>query len=129
MYPEDLLYSEEHEWISIQDHTGTIGITDYAQSELGDVVFVELPHVGDKLQAKEPFGSVESVKAVSEVYSPVSGEIVEVNDKLADKPEMINDDPYGNGWMVKVRLSDPAELEELFSAQEYEEYLAAKPEE
>ena len=128
MYPEDYLYSKDHEWISAQDSEGTIGITDYAQHELGDVVYVDLPEVGDNLEANEPFGSVESVKAVSEIFAPVSGEIIEVNSKLLDSPEMINESPHQQAWMVKVRLSNPDELRGLLSAEEYEEYLEEQAE-
>ena len=123
MYPEDYLYSKDHEWISVQGSEGIVGITDYAQHELGDVVYVDLPEVGDSLEANEPFGSVESVKAVSEIFAPVSGEIIEVNSKLLDSPEMINESPHQHAWMVKIRLINPDELRGLLSAEEYEEYL------
>jgi glycine cleavage system H protein len=123
MYPEKYLYSKDHEWISIQDNIGTIGITEFAQHELGDVVYVDLPEVGDAFDSGEPFGSIESVKAVSEVFCPISGEIVEVNPKLEPNPELINQSPHENAWMIKVRITNPAELKELLSAQEYEEYL------
>jgi glycine cleavage system H protein len=123
MYPEDNLYSKDHEWISIQDNVGTIGITDYAQHELGDVVYVDLPEVGDTFEAGEPFGSVESVKAVSEVFCPVGGEVIEVNSKLEESPELINESPHQKAWMIRVRLSNSDELKELLSAEEYEEYL------
>ncbi len=123
MYPEDNLYSKDHEWISVQNNVGTIGITDYAQHELGDVVYVDLPEVGDTFEANDPLGSVESVKAVSEVFCPVSGEVVEVNSKLEENPELINESPHQNAWMVKIRLSNPEELKELLSAEEYEEYI------
>ena len=123
MYPEENLYSKDHEWITIQDSIGTIGITDYAQHELGDVVYVDLPEVGDSFEAGEPFGSVESVKAVSEVFCPVGGEVIEVNSKLEESPEMINESPHQKAWMIKIRLNSPDELKELLSAEEYEEYL------
>ena len=123
MYPEDYLYSKDHEWISVQENVGTIGITDYAQHELGDVVYVELPEVGDTFESSEPFGSVESVKAVSEVFCPIGGEIIEVNKKLEETPELINQSPHQQAWMIKIRLSDPDELKELLSSEEYEEYL------
>jgi glycine cleavage system H protein len=123
MYPADYLYSKDHEWILVQDKVGTIGITDYAQHELGDVVYVDLPEVGDTFEANEPFGSVESVKAVSEIFCPVSGEVTEINSKLADNPELINESPHQNAWMIKIRFADPEELHELLSAEEYEEYL------
>jgi glycine cleavage system H protein len=123
MYPEDYLYSKDHEWISVQDNIGTIGITDYAQHELGDVVYVDLPEVGDIFESNEPFGSVESVKAVSEVFCPIAGEVIEVNTKLEETPESINQSPHQQAWMIKVRISNPEELKELLSAEEYEEYL------
>ena len=123
MYPEDNLYSKDHEWISVQDNIGTIGITDFAQHELGDVVYVDLPEVGDTFEANEPLGSVESVKAVSEVFCPVGGEVVEVNSKLEESPELINESPHQKAWMVKIRLTNPEELKELLSSEEYEEYL------
>ena len=123
MYPDDYLYSKDHEWILVQDDVGTIGITDYAQHELGDVVYVDLPEVGDNLEANEPFGSVESVKAVSEIFAPISGEIIEVNSKLQDSPEMINESPHERAWMLKIQLSNPDELRGLLSAEEYDEYL------
>ncbi|MDM7998171.1 MAG: glycine cleavage system protein GcvH [Acidobacteriota bacterium] len=128
MYSEANLYTKDHEWILVQDDIGTIGITDYAQHELGDVVYVDLPEVGDTFEANEPFGSVESVKAVSEVFCPVSGEIVEVNAKLEESPELINQSPHDQAWMVKIRLSNPNELKELLSAQAYEEYLQEQAE-
>jgi glycine cleavage system H protein len=123
MYPEDYLYSKDHEWISVQGNVGTIGITDYAQHELGDVVYVDLPEVGDTFESNEPFGSVESVKAVSEVFCPIAGEVIEVNAKLEESPELINQSPHQQAWMIKVRISSPEELKELLSAEEYEEYL------
>ena len=123
MYPEEYLYSKDHEWISVQDSVGTIGITEYAQHELGDVVYVDLPEVGDTFEAGEPFGSVESVKAVSEIFCPIGGEVIEVNSKLEEKPELINESPHQNAWLIKFRLNNPEELKELLSAEEYEEYL------
>jgi glycine cleavage system H protein len=123
MYPQDYLYSKDHEWILVQDTVGTVGITDFAQHELGDVVYVDLPEVGDAFEANEPFGSVESVKAVSEIFSPASGEIIEVNSRLEENPEIINESPHEKAWMVKVRLTNPEELKGLLSANEYEEYL------
>lgn len=123
MYSEENLYSKDHEWILVQNSVGTIGITDYAQHELGDVVYVDLPEVGDTFEAGDPFGSVESVKAVSEVFCPISGEVVEVNSKLEESPELINQSPHEKAWMVKVRITNPEELKELLSAEEYEEYL------
>src|SRR6185312_17116492 len=115
MTPEDSRYATSHEYVHNEGGVGTIGITDYAQKELGDVVFVELPQVGSQLEAGDELGSIESVKAVSELFSPVSGEVVEVNEKLAEKPELVNTDPYGDGWMIKIRLSDQTELDELMS--------------
>ena len=128
MYSEDNLYRKDHEWILVQDNVGTIGITDYAQHELGDVVYVDLPEVGDTFEANEPFGSVESVKAVSEIFCPVSGEILEVNSKLEESPELINQSPHEKAWMIKIRLTNPDELKELLSAEEYEEYLQEQAE-
>jgi glycine cleavage system H protein len=128
MYPEDFLYSKDHEWISVHEDVGTIGITDFAQHELGDVVYVDLPEVGDTFEAGDPFGSVESVKAVSEVFCPVACEIVEVNSKLQETPELINKSPHQQAWMIKVRLTQPEELKELLSAEEYEEYLQEQAE-
>ncbi len=121
--PEELFYTKQHEWISVADDIGTIGITDHAQKELGDVVFVDLPEPGVRVQAHQAFGSVESVKAVSEVYSPVTGRILEVNGELTDGPEVLNKDPYGKGWMLKVKLADAAQLDDLLSADEYMKYL------
>ena len=128
MYPEDYLYSKDHEWMLVQDNVGTIGITDYAQHELGDVVYVDLPEVGDTFEANEPLGSVESVKAVSEVFCPVGGEVTEVNSKLEESPELINESPHQKAWMVKIRLTNAEELKELLSAEEYEEYLQEQSE-
>lgn len=126
--PEDLRYSKDHEWIRIEGDTGTVGITDHAQNSLGDVVYVELPKEGDKFAAHDSFGSVESVKAVSELFLPVAGEIVEVNETLQDEPEKVNNDPYGEGWMVKIRLSDAGEADSLLEAAEYEDFLKAEAE-
>ena len=128
MYPEDYLYSKDHEWILVKDNVGTIGITDYAQHELGDVVYVDLPEVGDTFEASEPFGSVESVNAVSEIFCPVGGEVTEVNSKLEESPEWINESPHQKAWMVKIRLTNPEELKEMLSAEEYEEYLQEQEE-
>jgi len=123
MTPEDNKYAKSHEYVHVEAGIGTIGITDYAQKELGDVVFVELPQVGTQLEAADELGSIESVKAVSELFAPVSGEVVEINETLAEKPELVNTDPYGDGWMIRVRLSDPTELDDLMNAEEYEEYV------
>jgi glycine cleavage system H protein len=123
MYPQEFLYTKEHEWIRVDEGIGTIGITDHAQKELGDIVYVELSKPGDHVTAGESFGTVESVKAVSEVYSPVSGEVVAMNTKLANNPEILNADPHGEAWLVQVRLSDRSEIEKLMSAEEYEAYI------
>ncbi|MEX1031562.1 MAG: glycine cleavage system protein GcvH [Paenibacillaceae bacterium] len=117
--PTQLKYSEEHEWAKIEGNRVTVGITDFAQGELGDIVFVELPEVGDTLQFGDPFGSVESVKTVSELYAPVSGKVVEVNVALVDAPEKVNESPYADGWMVVVELSNPSELEQLWTSEKY----------
>ena len=119
--PEDLQYTKSHEWVRIEGDTATIGITDHAQDELGDVVFVELPDEGDTFDAGDSFGTVESVKAVSDLYTPVGGEVVEVNTSLEDAPEKINDDPYGEGWIVRLRTTDEADL---LSPEEYEKVVA-----
>lgn len=121
-------YTKEHEWIDAQGDTAKIGITDYAQHELGDVVFVELPSAGAKLQKGKSFGSVESVKAVSDIYAPVSGEVLEANGELQNKPETINNDPHGAGWLVKVKLADPAEVTALMDAAAYEAFIATQKE-
>ena len=123
--PENLRYSKDHEWVSVDGDIGTVGITDYAQHSLGDVVYIDMPRVGDKLSGHEAFGSVESVKAVSEIFMPVTGEITEVNDGLNDTPEAVNNDPYVGGWMIKVKMDNPGEADAMLSAEEYEEYLAA----
>lgn len=123
-FPEELKYTEEHEWIAIEADIATIGISDFAQSQLGDVVFVELPEVGDELEAGKPFGVVESVKAVSDVYSPLSGEVMEINEDLPDAPELLNTSPYEDGWMIKIRLSNPQELDDLLDAAAYQELVA-----
>ena len=120
---EDLKYTREHEWVSIEGSVATIGITDHAQEQLGDVVFVELPSVGDRVEKADAFGVVESTKAVSDVYAPISGEVAEVNDDLPDNPELINEDPYGDGWMVKITLGDQADLEDLMTADEYRKFI------
>ena len=121
--PEGLKYTKEHEWVLVEDRIATIGITEYAQQELGDIVYVELPEVGEKIVKDDPFGAVESVKAVSDIYAPVSGTVIEVNDTLPDSPETINDDAYGDGWMIKVEMSDADDLKDLMSAEEYAEYV------
>jgi len=122
--PEDSKYAKSHEYVHMEEgDVGTIGITHYAQKELGDVVFVELPQVGSQLEQGDELGSIESVKAVSELFSPVSGEVVEVNESLADKPELVNTDPYGDGWMIKIKLTAPDEVDELMNAEDYEDYI------
>jgi glycine cleavage system H protein len=123
MTPEDNKYAKTHEYVHVEGTVGTIGITDYAQKELGDVVFVELPQVGTVIDANSELGSIESVKAVSELFAPVTGEVVEINEALAEKPELVNTDPYGDGWMIRIRLSDTSELNDLMNAEEYEEYI------
>jgi glycine cleavage system H protein len=129
MYPAGYRYTKDHEWINIEGSVGTVGITDYAQQELGDVVFVELPKLGAQMKAGESFGTVESVKAVSEIFSPVSGEITEVNSLLVDSPEKINTDPHSAAWLVKIRLSDAKETDGLMDAKAYEAYVAEKSKE
>ena len=126
MYPGDYRYTKDHEWIKVEGSTGTIGITDYAQQELGDVVFVELPTIGAEIKAGQSFGTVESVKAVSEIFSPVSGKITETNPALADAPEKINQDPHGAAWLIKVQLADPKEAQSLMDAAAYETYIATQ---
>ncbi len=122
--PADLKYTKEHEWIRVEAGAGTIGITDYAQDQLGDIVYVDLPAAGTPVRSLEKFGEIESVKAVSELFSSVSGEVIEANATLAERPELVNESPYGEGWMLRVRLSDPSELEKLLSAAEYDAYVA-----
>lgn len=125
-YPDDLKYSQEHEWVLVEDNVATVGISEFAQNQLGDVVFVELPAVGDKVTKDEAMGVVESVKAVSDVYAPVSGTVLEVNDDLPEGTEMINEDPYGDGWMVKIEMSDPTDVDDLMTAAEYEKWLSER---
>ena len=121
----DLKYTKDHEWISIDGDSATIGITDYAQGELGDIVYVEIESLGEKLDKEEIFGSVEAVKTVSDLFLPVSGEITEMNEGLEDNPELINDDPYGEGWIIKMKISDQNELSDLLSADAYKELIGA----
>ncbi len=128
-FPDGLKYSKEHEWVLVEDKIAIIGITEFAQHELGDVVYVELPEVGEKVVKDDPFGAVESVKAVSDVFAPVSGSVVEVNDVLPENPETINDDPYGDGWMIKVEMTDMDDLKDLMNAEEYAEYIEQQKEE
>jgi len=122
MYPENFRYTKEHEWVNVEGDTGTIGITDHAQKELGDIVYVDLPKVGATAEKGKTFGSVESVKAVSDIYSPVSGEVVAVNDLLTGSPEKLNEDPHGAAWLVKIKLTVPSEIAELMSAADYIKY-------
>ena len=126
--PEDLHYSKDHEWVRVDGDVATVGITDYAQNSLGDVVYVELPKAGEQFAANESFGSVESVKAVSEVFSPVSGAIAESHDSLGDDPEKVNTDPYGEGWMIRIKMSNPGEVDSLLTAAEYEDFTKAETE-
>jgi glycine cleavage system H protein len=121
--PDDLLYTKDHEWVLVEGSSATIGITDHAQDALGDVVFVELPSPDESFSARDVFGSVESVKAVSEIYMPVSGVVATVNEALEDTPELVNSDPYGEGWMVQIRIEDSAELDDLMSAEDYQQFL------
>jgi len=121
--PEDLSYTKDHEWVRAKGDHATVGITDHAQHQLGDVVYVELPKVGDKFEAGDPFGSVESVKAVSEVYMPLSGSVTEVNESLNDSPEQVNEDPYGEGWMIRIKIDNPAQVDALLTSIEYEDYI------
>ena len=122
--PKDLRYTQEHEWVKVEGNKVRVGITDFAQNELGDIVFVELPEVGDTVTFNEPFGSVESVKTVSELYSPVSGTVVEINEALSDSPEFVNESPYENAWMIVVELSNDAEVESLLTAAAYEKLIS-----
>jgi|SRR5205809_7952290 glycine cleavage system H protein len=124
--PEDNRYAKSHEYAHPEGDVATIGITDYAQKELGDVVYVELPQVGTQLDANEELGSIESVKAVSELFTPVSGEVIEINEALTENPALVNTDPYGDGWMIKIRMTDQTELDELMGTEEYEEYTEAE---
>ncbi|MBI1786221.1 MAG: glycine cleavage system protein GcvH [Acidobacteria bacterium] len=123
MYPENYRYTKEHEWVMVEGETGTVGITDHAQDALGDIVYVDLPKVGTRVEMGKSLGSVESVKAVSDIYAPVSGEVTEINELLATAPEKLNEDPHGAAWLVKIRLSDPAEAAGLLSAADYEAYV------
>lgn len=123
MIPKELKYTKEHEWIKVENGSGTVGITYYAQDQLGDVVFVELPSIGRKVSKMEAVAVVESVKAASDIYTPVSGEIIEVNEELNSSPNLINEDPYGRGWIFKIRFAEPKELDELLSAEEYEKLI------
>lgn len=125
MYPENYRYTKEHEWVRVDGDSGWIGITDHAQEELGDIVYVDLPKVGAKLEQGKTLGSVESVKAVSDIYAPVSGEVIEINDALQTAPEKLNQDPHGEAWLVRIRLTAPDELNKLLSAADYQSYIGA----
>jgi glycine cleavage system H protein len=122
-YPDDLKYTKEHEWLEARGTKATVGVTQYAQAELGDIVYVELPQVGSPVVAGEAFGTVESVKAVSELFAPTSGTVAEVNGALADKPDVVNRDPYGEGWMIRITMADPKEVDGLMSASQYRKYI------
>jgi glycine cleavage system H protein len=126
--PEDLHYSKDHEWVRVDGDQAIIGITDYAQNSLGDVVYVELPKAGEEFAANEPFGSVESVKAVSEVFTPIAGTVVKINEALADEPESVNSDSYGEGWMIRLKMANPGEVDSLLTAAEYEDFTKAESE-
>jgi glycine cleavage system H protein len=126
MYPSDYRYTKDHEWIKVSGETGTVGITDYAQHELGDVVFVELPAAGKQVAAGKIFGTIESVKAVSEIFAPVSGDVIEANAALANTPEIINTDPHGAGWLIKMKLSNPTDVSGLMDAAAYQAFISEK---
>jgi glycine cleavage system H protein len=123
--PENLKYTKEHEWLRVEDETGTIGVTDYAQGELGDVVFVELPKVGLKFKQNDSIGTIEAVKTVADIYAPISGEIIEVNSALGDSPDLVNNDPYGKGWMLKFKINQLDEIDSLMDADDYKKHIAA----
>lgn len=125
MYPDNFKYTKEHEWVLVEGDTGTMGITHHAQNELGDIVYVDLPKVGTIAEQGKTIGSVESVKAVSDIYSPVSGEVVAINESLAQTPELLNQDPHGGAWLVKIRLSAPGEINQLMGTNEYQSYIGA----
>jgi len=122
--PTDRRYTKEHEWVRVEDNVAVVGITDYAQDQLGDIVYLELPSPGTQVKQLDKLGEIESVKAVSDLYSPVSGEVVEVNQEVNDRPELVNQSPYDEGWLVRVRLADPAEVDDLLSAEQYDELIA-----
>jgi len=127
-FPKDLKYTKDHEWVRIEEQAAEVGITEYAQEELGDITYLELPEEGDFVSKDDTFGVIESVKTTSDLFAPVSGTVVERNDPLFDSPEMINEDPFGEGWMIRVAMADPSELDELMSADEYEEYIKEEQE-
>jgi glycine cleavage system H protein len=126
MYPDNFRYTKEHEWVLAEGDTGKVGITDHAQQELGDIVYVDLPKVGARIEAGKSLGTVESVKAVSDIYSPVSGEVTQINETLADAPETLNSDPHGEAWLVKIRMSAPEEIQNLMSSADYQSYIGAE---
>ena len=126
MYPENFRYTKEHEWVRVEGDTGTVGITFHAQEELGDIVYVDPPKIGAKVEVGSPLGSVESVKAVSDIYSPVSGEVIAVNEALAEAPERMNQDPHGEGWLARIKLSYPEGVQKLMTAAEYQSYAGAE---
>ncbi len=126
MYPDDFFFAESHEWIKIEGDRGTVGISDFAQKQLGDVVYIELPETGAVFDFHQSFGVVESVKAVSDIYSPIAGEVIEVNSGLNDSPELLNEDPHGSGWIMKIKVKDKAELQKLMSISEYEKFLESQ---
>jgi glycine cleavage system H protein len=128
-YPEDLHYTKDHEWIRVAGDVGAVGITDFAQNQLGDIVHVQLPRVGEKFEAHDTFGEVESVKTFSELYIPVSGEVTEINEALVDAPELVNSSPYADGWMIKIKIGKPSEVDSLLSASEYEDFIESQKEE
>jgi len=125
-YPDNLQYTKDHEWILVTGETGTIGITSFAQNQLGDIVNVDLPRIGDTFDAHDVFGEIESVKTFSELFIPVSGEVVEINEQLGEAPELVNNAPYGEGWMIKIKLSNPAELDKLLNSTEYEDFVTSQ---
>jgi glycine cleavage system H protein len=128
MYPSEFRYTKEHEWVSVDGDTATVGITDHAQEQLGDVVFVELPQAGVRTQSMQSFGTVESVKAVSDIYAPLTGQITAVNDTLVDTPEQLNESPHDKGWLIRIKIEDKKELDNLLSAEEYQAYIDAEKE-
>jgi glycine cleavage system H protein len=128
-YPDNLHYTKDHEWIRVEGETGVVGITDFAQEQLGDIVHVQLPRIGERFPAHDTFGEVESVKTYSELFTPVSGEVVEVNESLTDSPELVNSSPYESGWMIRLKLSDPGEIDSLLSSSEYEDFIESQKEE
>lgn len=123
MYPQNLYYTRDHEWVKVEGEIATVGITEFAQKQLGDIVYIELPQIGQNLEVHQTIGAIESVKAVSDVFSPVAGEVIEVNEKLNDSPELINQDPYGEGWIIKLKMKNKEDLNQLMSASDYEKYV------